>query len=67
MSKDKKKDFVNPVWVVLRDGKRVSDVEYDTSSDAQSELQYWTNIINKWCKHTRATVACIESKKKKDK
>ena len=35
-------------YVVVRSGLRVSDMEYDTSSDASEELMHWKSIVKRW-------------------
>lgn len=35
-------------YVVVRNGLRVSDVEYDTPPDANEELMHWKSIIKRW-------------------
>ena len=66
METDKKPEFKNPVWVVMRDRKRVSDMEYKTQDEAQPELQRWVDIVNKWCGVTKVYLEMIESRKQRD-
>jgi len=35
-------------YVVIRDGHRVSDVEYINMEDASTEYAYWGGLIRKW-------------------
>ena len=35
-------------YVVMRNGTRVSDVEYSTKSDAKTEYDFWSRIVNRW-------------------
>ena len=55
------------VFVVLRDKKRVSDSEYKTYKEAQSEFRYWQNIVHKWCGQTKVTIGEIVPYRWRDK
>lgn len=35
-------------YVVVRNGVRVSDQEYDSQSDAAEELNHWKSVIKRW-------------------
>jgi len=35
-------------YVVVRNGVRVSDQEYDSQSDAAEELNHWNSVIKRW-------------------
>ena len=43
----------NQKYVVLRNGIRVSDVEYDDANDpaAISERDFWNTVVTNWSKH----------------
>jgi hypothetical protein len=41
-------DTKNKKYVVVRSGLRVSDLEYDTPSDATTEAEHWKSIIKRW-------------------
>lgn len=38
----------NAKYIVLRNGARVSDAEYDSKDDAKSEYDHWNRIISRW-------------------
>jgi uncharacterized protein YecE (DUF72 family) len=52
-------------YVVVRDHKRVSDLEYDTDSDptALIELEHWQKIIKEWPDGTKAEIVEFDNKK----
>lgn len=35
-------------YVVIRDGHRVSDVEYTNLSDASTECAFWNRLVRTW-------------------
>jgi hypothetical protein len=35
-------------YVVIRNGLRVSDLEYDNPGDATVELEHWKSVIKRW-------------------
>lgn len=35
-------------YIVVRNGMRVSDLEYTTKEDAKSEYDHWTKVITRW-------------------
>ena len=41
-------DTKNKKYVVVRSGLRVSDQEYDTPVEANTEAEHWKSIINRW-------------------
>lgn len=38
----------NVRYIVLRDGSRVSERTHRNMLDAQVELDYWRELVNKW-------------------
>ena len=64
MSKVKKvvKESANDKFVVLRNGRLVSDLQYETVNDASQELNHWQKIIKKWPDGSKLTVAKFDSK-----
>lgn len=38
----------NSKYVVLRNGHRVSDAEYENFESAKEEYNYWKRIIERW-------------------
>lgn len=49
-------------FVVLRDGCRVSDMEYDCPSDAQPEVNYWNRLLSRWPDGTNVEVVEKQNK-----
>jgi len=43
-------------FVVLRNGRRVSDTNHLTESEAFRERMYWENIVRQWPDGSRITV-----------
>lgn len=35
-------------YVVIRNGLRVSDLEYSSKDDAKSEYDHWNKVITRW-------------------
>ena len=64
MSKTKKltKENVGEKYVVLRNGRLVSDLQYDSIKDASEELSHWQRIIQRWPDGTKLTVAKFDAK-----
>lgn len=50
-------------FVVLRDGRRVSEAEYPSQELASSEYSYWRQLVNKW--DPTSTVEICEKDDKK--
>jgi hypothetical protein len=38
----------NIKYVILRDGRRVSDLEYTSKDEARTEYEHWSSIIKRW-------------------
>lgn len=38
----------NIKYVILRDGRRVSDLEYVSKDEAKVEYEHWKSIIKRW-------------------
>jgi hypothetical protein len=38
----------NIKYVILRDGRRVSDLEYTSKDEAKTEYDHWYSIIKRW-------------------
>lgn len=55
----------NSKYVVLRGGCRVSELEYETSSDAYSEFIHWDKISKRWPDGTSVTVEPYNESKHK--
>lgn len=56
-------DSKSKKYVVVRSGVRVSDQEYDTPVEAQSEAEYWQSIVNRWPDGTVVEVVEKDDKK----
>jgi len=41
-------DKKNIRYVILRDGRRVSDLEYQNKEEAKTEYDHWASIIKRW-------------------
>lgn len=55
-SKNKTKSAKPTRFVVLRDRKRVSDLEYSTQELAGSEYGYWQGLVSKWDPTSRVEI-----------
>lgn len=43
-------------YVVLRDGRRVSEANHLTEDEANTEKKYWDNILSKWPDGTKMEI-----------
>ena len=60
MSKTKKSvDTTNDKYVVLRNGRLVSDMQYASIKEANTELEHWQRIVNRWPDGTKVTIKKI--------
>lgn len=52
-------------YVVIRDNKRVSDVEYDSIMDPKAilEMEFWNKIISRWPDGTKVEIVPFDKKK----
>lgn len=55
----------NKTYVVVRDGKRVSEREYESSTDplALEEVKHWNKIITKYPDGTKVKIEVYDNKK----
>jgi hypothetical protein len=53
----------NKKYVVVRNGVRVSDQEYDTHADATEEFSHWTSVIKRWPDGSVVEVVVKDDKK----
>lgn len=44
------------MYAVFRNGVRVSDSEYDSKLSAQTEHDYWVNLIKRWPDGSKITI-----------
>lgn len=54
------------MFVVLRNGVRVSDSEYDSKIDAQREYDYWANILRRWPDGSKLEIRQLMPRKYRD-
>jgi hypothetical protein len=52
----------NIKYVILRDGRRVSDLEYTSKDEARTEYEHWSSIIKRWPDGSKLEI--VESKGK---
>jgi hypothetical protein len=66
MSTEQKTEANEPVkvFVVLRNGFRVSNSEYETADMAQREYDYWANILRRWPDNSKLEIKEIKQKRK---
>jgi hypothetical protein len=50
-------------YVVVRSGLRVSELEYDAPSEAQSEMEHWKSIVKRWPDGTVVEIVEKDDKK----
>lgn len=50
-------------YVILRSGKRVSNMEYRNREDASTELEYWITVVKKWDPTAKVEVGVKDSRK----
>lgn len=48
MSTQKNDSKSNTKYIVIRNGHRVSDAEYESKNDAFNEYDYWMRVISRW-------------------
>lgn len=56
-SKNKPKSNKPTSFVVLRDRKRVSELEYTTQEQAGAEYGYWQGLVSKWDPTSRVEIS----------
>jgi hypothetical protein len=49
-------------YVVLRDGRRVSDSNHLSTNAANAEKSYWQNILGRWPDGTKVEIYKCENK-----
>jgi hypothetical protein len=54
------------VFVVLRNGLRVSNSEYETPELAEQEYNYWVEIIRRWPDNSKLEIKQIKQKRKSE-
>lgn len=54
--KNKTKSVKPTRFVVLRDRKRVSELEYVTQEQASTEYGYWQGLVTKWDPTSRVEI-----------
>jgi hypothetical protein len=52
----------NIKYVILRDGRRVSDLEYTSKDEARTEYEHWSSIIKRWLDGSKIEI--VETKGK---
>lgn len=52
----------NTKYVVIRNGTRVSDIEYDSRDDAKTEYDHWYRIITRWPDGSKLEIAELKGK-----
>jgi len=52
----------NVKYVVIRNGARVSDSEYQTKEDAKSEYEHWNRIITRWPDGSKLEIVEVKGK-----
>ena len=53
------------VWAVFRDGKRVSDRNYEAKDFASNEYKYWVSLVRKWDRGSSISIREIDPSKGK--
>lgn len=54
------------VFVVLRNGFRVSNSEYENADQAQREYNYWAEIIRRWPDNSKLEIKQVKQKRKSE-
>jgi len=49
-------------YVVLRNGTRVSDSEYNNKDDARSEYDHWNKVITRWPDGSKLEIVEVKGK-----
>lgn len=49
-------------YVVLRNGMRVSDSEYNNKDDAKSEYDHWSKVITRWPDGSKLEIVEVKGK-----
>jgi hypothetical protein len=55
-SKIKSSGGANKKYIVVRDGHRVSEHEYNSKNDATHEFNFWKKIVSKWPDGTKIEI-----------
>jgi hypothetical protein len=50
------------MYAVFRNGTRVSDSEYDSTLDAQRELNYWSGIVRRHPDGSKLEIRALSSR-----
>lgn len=61
--KTKNSEF-EKVFVVIRNGFRVSNSEYETPEEAHHEHNYWNSLLTRWPDGSRLEIREINRKRK---
>jgi hypothetical protein len=48
IKKSSAENKANKLYIVTRDGHRVSEHEYNTKQDANHEFNFWKKVVTKW-------------------
>jgi hypothetical protein len=58
MVTNKSKSSSNPdkKYIVVRDGRRVSEHEYNSKHDATQELNFWKKVVSRWPDGTKLDI-----------
>lgn len=49
-------------YVVIRNGSRVSDLEYSNKAEAKGEYDHWKNIITRWPDGSKLEIVEVKGK-----
>ena len=52
----------NIKYVILRDGRRVSDLEYGSKVEAKTEYEHWSSILNRWPDGSKIEIVEVKGK-----
>ena len=52
----------NIKYVILRDGRRVSDLEYVSEVEAKTEYEHWSSILNRWPDGSKIEIVEVKGK-----
>ena len=52
----------NAKYVVIRNGTRVSDLEYSSKEDAKTEYDHWHKIITRWPDGSKLEIVEVKGK-----
>lgn len=52
----------NIKYVILRDGRRVSDLEYVSKDEAKTEYDHWSSILKRWPDGSKIEIVEVKGK-----